>query len=66
MAYEETAEGAAPTTGVATPDPVFETWAEFEVWAVKEARHAGITPRARIAVADRIRRVTLAHLHLKD
>lgn len=51
MTYNESAEGSAPNAEPVNPtDPVFETQAELEAWV----RHF-----------DRIRRVTLAHLHLK-
>jgi hypothetical protein len=50
------------------PDPVFETRAELEAWA----RHldGGFTARnptkRQRAQINRIRRVTLAHLHLRE
>jgi hypothetical protein len=51
-------------------DPTFQTRAELEAWAVETARWANCTPgqtmRARLEALDRIRRVTLAHVHLKE
>jgi hypothetical protein len=52
------------------PDPVFATRAELEAWAVDTAHWANCTPgqtmRARLDALDCIRRVTLAHLHLRE
>ena len=57
------------------PDPVFETRAELEVWAKGVRYRAGKAmeqalpfDRQIIAAArdTRIRRVTLAHLHLRE
>jgi hypothetical protein len=48
------------------PDPVFETRAELEMWALNIARDAKRDPAKQLATLDRIRRVTLAHLHLRE
>jgi hypothetical protein len=57
------------------PDPVFETRAELEAWAVGEARYAANRQmmetrdehrKRQTSALHTIRRVTLAHLHLKD
>jgi hypothetical protein len=55
-------------------DPVFKTQAELEAWAAKTARDAEVevmtvrpidfTPR--LMAINRIRRVTHAHLHLRE
>jgi len=59
-AYSKSAEG----------DPTFTTRAELEAWAVETAHWANCTPdqtmRARLEALDLIRRVTLAHVHLKE
>jgi hypothetical protein len=51
-------------------NPTFTTRAELEAWAVEMAHWANCTPgqtmRARLDALDLIRRVTLAHLHLRD
>ena len=46
-------------------DPVFETRAEFYAWTAQTVREA-TTPTKMIDALDRIRRVTIAHLHLRD
>jgi hypothetical protein len=55
-------------TSTPNPDPTFTTRAELETWARHldrgfTARNPTKRQRAQIA---RIRRVTLAHLHLED
>jgi len=45
-------------------DPVFQTRAELAEWAINVARQAGETHQAAIEAIDRIKRVTLAHVHL--
>jgi hypothetical protein len=47
------------------PDPRFTTRAELEAWAAKEARKPK-TATGMLKALDRIRRVTLAHVHLPD
>jgi len=51
----------------ATPDPTFTTRAELEAWAEAELDkvQAGEWCKQRSIMA-RIRRVTLAHVHLKE
>jgi len=65
----------APDGGAATPDPRFTTRAELEAWAAGVARDASeaVVPETRaqklerqLRALDRIRRVTLAHVHLGD
>lgn len=65
----------APDDGTATPDPTFGSRAELEAWAQNVAREASEpkVPETRaqmlarqLAALKLIRRVTLAHVDLKD
>jgi hypothetical protein len=48
-------------------DPVFPSRATLIAWVEEELRAArGIDAVAFLATLDRIRRITLAHLHLRD
>jgi len=46
-------------------DPKFETRADLEKWAKSTAQCAQGHKPSMIAAIERIRRVTLAHVHLK-
>jgi hypothetical protein len=50
---------------VMADDPKFETRADLQFWAVKTAYDAGFKPKRQLAALETIRRVTLAHVHLK-
>lgn len=47
-------------------DPQFATWAEVDAWMRQRLRCPGPAPDAKIKALEDIRRVTLAHWHLKD
>lgn len=47
------------------PDPVFESEAAFYAWTAQTIREA-TTPAKMITALDRVRRVKLAHLHLRE
>lgn len=47
-------------------DPVFETWAEVEAWVKQRVRYPDPSPTAKLDALEDVRRVTLAHLHLKE
>ena len=46
-------------------DPKFTTRAELEMWALNMAREAKRNQSGLLATLETIRRVTLAHVHLK-
>lgn len=48
------------------PDPVFETRTELEAWVSAMSFVRRRTTAGKKSAADRIRRVTLAHLHLRE
>lgn len=47
-------------------DPVFETRAELEAWVSAMSFARRRTTAGKMSVFARIRRVTLAHLHLRE